>query len=322
MTVKSRNNYRAPFWLPGGHLQTIYPSLFRNPDFSFYKRERINTPDEDFLDLDWSSVQSNKLAVISHGLEGSSFRPYVVGMARALNRLGWDALAWNFRSCSGVINRQLRFYHSGASEDLDCIIRHAVKTKEYSEIALIGFSMGGNLSLVYLGRKGNDLSKKISKAVVFSVPGDLKSSSLKLAKTTNKIYMRRFLKSLHLKVKAKMKLFPGEIDDHNYDQIKNFRDFDDRYTAPIHGFKNAEDYWTKCSSNQFIEKIQIPTLIVNAVNDPFLDPAYFPYAESEDNKFIKFEITNAGGHVGFVSFRNQGMYWSEIRAGNFLNNSY
>ncbi len=319
MRDKRNKSYKVPLFLPGGHLQTIYPSLFRKFDRSFYMRERIHTPDDDFLDLDWSRRGNKKLAIISHGLEGSSHRPYVVGMVRSINRAGWDALAWNFRSCSGEINQQLKFYHNGATDDLDLVIKHVIDSDQYEEVALIGFSMGGNLSLVYIGQRADDMDKQISKAVVFSVPGDLKSSSLKLARPLNKIYMRRFLKSLHLKVKAKMERFPDKIDDSGYNQIKNFKHFDDRYTAPIHGFKDAEDYWARCSSNQFIPKITIPTLIINAVNDPFLSDECFPVNETEKSKFVNLEISKAGGHVGFVSLNKEDHYWSEERAVDFLN---
>ena len=284
-------------------------------------RDRISTPDDDFLDLDWSRRGSRRLAIISHGLEGSSHRPYVVGMAHALNLAGWDVLAWNFRSCSGEINWQLKFYHNGATDDLDLVIKHVLETDRYKEISLIGFSMGGNLSLVYLGQQADRINKYITKSVVFSVPGDLKSSSIKLSRLVNSLYMRRFLKSLHVKVKAKMVLFPDNINDKDYHQIKNFQHFDDRYTAPIHGFKDAEDYWDRCSSNQFISKIKIPTLIINAANDPFLSEECFPVNETEQSKFVNLEIARAGGHVGFVSFKNEGSYWSEKRAEDFLNNN-
>ena len=311
--------YKAPMFLPGGHLQTIYPSVFRKLDHSFYKRERIGTPDDDFIDLDWSKIRGRKLAILSHGLEGSSYRPYMVGMVRALNQTGWDGLAWNFRSCSGEINRQLKFYHNGATDDLDLVIKHALQTDQYDEIALVGFSMGGNLSLVYLGQKNDGLNSRIKKSVVFSVPGDLKSSSIKLSRLVNSIYMRRFLRSLHIKVKEKMALFPDKIDDREYHQIKNFKQFDDRYTAPIHGFEDAEDYWAKCSSNQFIPHIRIPTLIINAINDPFLTEECFPVKETEQSQCVKLEISKAGGHVGFISLNKEGIYWSEKRAQNFLN---
>jgi len=318
MPLIKESTYQPHFLLKNGHFQTIYPSLFRKFDISFYKRERISTPDDDFLDLDWSRIGSNKLAIISHGLEGNSQRSYAVGMVKALNQHGWDSLAWNFRGCGGETNRQLLFYHSGSTDDLDCVINHVLKLGNYKSIVLIGFSMGGNLSLVYLGQKGLNINPLIQKVVVFSVPCDLTGSSYQIAKPVNRIYQKRFLRMLHKKVKAKMTLFPNQINDDNYSEIQSFRDFDNRYTAPIHGFTSAEDYWDKCSSKQFIPKIQIPTMIVNAQNDPFLSPSCYPINEVSKNEHVFLEIPKSGGHVGFIEFNQEKMYWSEKRALHFL----
>ncbi len=319
MPLINKSNYCAPLFLQNGHIQSIYPTLFRTFDTGFYERARIFTPDDDFLDIDWSRVGSNKLAIISHGLEGSSYSSYVVGMVKMLNRNGWDALAWNYRSCSGEINRQLRFYNSGTIDDLELVIQHVVKTESYREIVLIGFSMGGNLSLLYLGNKGSRVDGKIGKSVVFSVPCDLKASTQELAKFKNKIYMKRFLTTLHQKIRAKMEFMPGQINDDDYHLIKNFKDYDDRYTAPLHGFKNAEDYWNKCSSNQFISEIKIPTLMVNACNDPFIADGCYPINEASSSKYVYLEMPKSGGHVGFIQFKKDKSYWSEARAIEFLN---
>ena len=318
MPLINKSSYCVPLYLQNGHLQSIYPTLFRKFDTDSYQRERIFTPDDDFLDIDWSRTGSSKLAIISHGLEGSSNSNYVVGMVKMLNRNGWDALAWNYRSCSGEINRQLRFYNSGTIDDLECVIQHAVKIESYKEIALTGFSMGGNLSLLYLGNKGSQVDSKIGRSVVFSVPCDLKASTQELAKFKNKIYMKRFLVALHQKIRAKMKLMPGQINDDDYHLIKNFKDYDDRYTAPLHGFKNAEDYWDKCSSNRFIPDIKIPTLIVNARNDPFIADGCYPVRETSDSKCVYLEMPESGGHVGFIQFKKDKSYWSEERAIEFL----
>ena len=319
MSIQTNFSYKPPLFLSNGHLQTIYPTFLRKLDHAFYQRERITTPDDDFLDLDWSCKGNNRLAILSHGLEGSSFRPYMVGMVLALNKCGWDALAWNYRSCSGEINRQLRFYHNGATDDLDIVVEHACKKGLYKSIALIGFSMGGNLSLVYLGEKGKKIHSLISKSIVFSVPCDLEASAAKLAHPLNMIYMRRFLRMLHKKVTEKMRLFPDRISDDGYEKIKDFKGFDDRYTAPIHGFKNAEDYWRRCSSNNYIPGIKIKTLIINAANDPFLSEECFPIKQTKDHQYVSLEIPKSGGHVGFESFNAEGMYWSEKRALQFLN---
>jgi predicted alpha/beta-fold hydrolase len=269
MPLIARSSYKAPFPLNNGHLQTILPAFPRKSDGSLYQRERIYTPDDDFLDIDWARTGSGKIAIISHGLEGNSYRHYVVAMAKMLNQNDWDALAWNYRGCSGETNRQLRMYHNGSTDDLDCVVNHVLKKAVHRTVALIGFSLGGNLTLLYLGNEGNSLDGRIVKSVVFSVPCDLQASAKTLATWKNKIYMAQFLASLHRKIKAKMKIMPEVINDDDNRRIRNFKDFDDRYTAPIHGFKNAEDYWTKCSSRQFIQEIKIPTLIVNALTTPF-----------------------------------------------------
>jgi len=201
---KGIEDYVPPVFLPTGHMQTIYPSLFRKLSPDIYFRERINTPDGDFLDLDWSKIGSKKIAIISHGIEGSARRHYVVGMANALNKNGWDVLAWNFRSCSGAINNKLRFYHSGTTDDLQVVIDHVKAQNIYDEIALVGFSMGANQILVYLGEQENKSVGVISRACVFSVPCSLKSSAERLSGLVSKIYMSRFLKLLHEKIKIKL----------------------------------------------------------------------------------------------------------------------
>ena len=312
----NNSQYCPPFLFGNGHIQTIYPVLFRKAPSLVYTRERISTLDDDFLDLDWSTIGSNRLVIISHGLEGNTTRTYVKAMVQAVNDGGWDALAWNYRSCSGEPNRQLRSYHNGATDDLARVIDHA-KKGGYKEIALVGFSLGGNLTLVHLGR--DQVDPLVRKAVVFSVPCDLAASAGVLAKPANTLYMKRFLVLLHQKIKDKMAIMPHALNDIGYEKIKNFKDFDDRYTAPIHGFKNAHDYWEKCASRQFIPAIKIPCLIVNAQDDPFLPRECFPVAEAAANPNITLKMPKSGGHVGFVSFNKRNLYWSEQQTVSFLN---
>jgi predicted alpha/beta-fold hydrolase len=318
MPIIEKSGYQAPFFLRSGHLQTIVPALMRKIGSLFYQRERINTPDDDFLDIDWAKVDSDRIAILSHGLEGNSHRHYIVAMATMLNRHGWDAVAWNYRGCSGEPNRRLRMYHNGSIDDLDCVVRHVLESGVYRRIALIGFSLGGNLSLVYIGRNADVIDSRIRKAVVFSAPCDLRASALELAKLQNKCYMTHFLVSLHAKIKTKMKILPGRINDAHYHRIKNFKDFDDRYTAPIHGFHDAEDYWRTCSSGQYISRIKIPTLIVNARDDPFLAAGCYPVRETKNHKHVYLEMPGSGGHVGFIQFNKDKSYWSERRAIEFL----
>ncbi len=314
----STENYRPPIWFRNGHLQSILPSLFRKVSGVSYQRERIETPDDDFLDLDWSCTGHDTLALISHGLEGNSRRSYVMGMVKALNGAGIDCCAWNYRSCSGEPNRQLRMYHNGATDDLDLVIRHVIKNG-YRRIVLVGFSMGGNLSLLYLGQQSERLPAQVKGAVAFSVPVDLEDSARQLESIWCTIYMKRFLRMLHQKVRWKMAMFPDMIDDRDYDKIRNFKDFDDRYTAPLHGFKDAEDYWRKCSCGPLLDRIRVPCLIVNARDDPFLGPACYPGAERLPEN-IQLEIPNYGGHAGFIHQRINDIYWSEIRTIGFVRN--
>lgn len=317
---RPRLDFLPPRWLRNGHMQTIWPSLFRRVIVTAPQRQRLETPDDDFLNLDWYRQGSRRLAIVSHGLEGHSQRPYVLGMVRILLAQGWDVLAWNYRSCGGELNRRLRFYHSGATEDLDLVVRHGLATDDYAEAALVGFSIGGNLSLVYLGRQGADLDSRVIGAAVFSVPCDLKGSALQLARPENRLYMRRFVRDLRAKMEAKQRLFPAEVDLADIARITTFQEFDNRYTAPLHGFRDAEDYWRQCSSRFFIEPIRRPTLIVNALDDPFLSAGCFPVEAVAANARVSLETPVHGGHVGFVPAAGGqvGYYWSELRAAAYL----
>ena len=318
MPIVAHSSYVPPRFLANGHTQTVLPALFRKVRGVTYQRERIVTPDEDFLDLDWACTGARRIAVIAHGLEGNSQRGYARGMVRALSKSGWDAMVWNARGCSGEINRSLRFTHSGATEDLQAVISHVMDSRNYDEIALMGFSLGGNVTLKYLGDHGEALDPRIKTAVAFSVPCDLKSGALELAKRSNRIYMHSFLRGLRQKIRARMKIAPGEINDDDYDDLHTFQEFDDRYTAPIHGFADAEDYWRRCSCLPVLKQISIPTLLINARNDPFLGEACYPIAAAEANPQLLLEMPAFGGHVGFMDLGAGGEYWSETRALSFL----
>ncbi|MFC1493065.1 YheT family hydrolase [candidate division KSB1 bacterium] len=319
MPLIERPTYIPPPFFSNCHLQTAYPTLIRKLNKNYYLRERIDTPDGDFLDLDWAVNGNRRLAVISHGLEGNTHRQYVLGMVKHLLERDFDALAWNYRGCSGEPNRVLRFYHNGDTDDLKLVIDHAVNTGRYKELFLIGFSMGGNLTLSYLGKKGDDVPDILMKAVTFSVPCDLEASSDALDRFSNTLYLKRFLRKLHKKIKVKMEKMPGKIDDKGYSSIKSFRDFDERYTAPMNGFRDARDYWEKTSSRKFIPGIKIPTLIVSAKDDPFLEGGCYPVQESEESRNVYLEMPEHGGHTGFVEFNRENVYWSEKRAVRFLN---
>lgn len=309
--------YKAPSLLFNAHLETIYPALFRKVTAPDYTRERIVTPDNDFLDLDWLAIGSSHLVIISHGLEGNTSRAYVRGMALACYKAGYDALTWNFRGCSDEMNHQLRFYHSGATDDLETVIRHALAKGIYQHISLIGFSLGGNLTLKYLGERGGSVLSAIKSAVTFSVPMDLHTGCLKISTPANWLYAQRFLKSLKAKVRAKSGKMKG-LNVSGIDKINTLLEFDNRYTAPIHGFRDAIHYYHECSSVNYVQKIEIPTLIVNAKNDPFLSKECYPSEVLKNHPNVKLEIPEQGGHVGFSLFGQNGVYWSELRTLEFL----
>lgn len=310
--------YQAPRFLRNGHVHTIWPVLFRRIAGVRYQRERLELHDGDFLDLDWSRVGARRVLIIAHGLEGNSSGSYVKGLVRAANRRGWDALALNFRGCSGEPNRLARFYHSGATEDLWSVAEH-VRSQECEKVALAGFSLGGNVTLKLLGELGEKVPVWIIGGVGISVPCDLKSSAEAIARRGNQIYMRRFLADLRAKLRAKRARFPIEMDDAGYERLRTFRDFDDRYTAPLHGFRDAEDYWARCSSRFYLEAVRCPTLLLNAEDDPFLAPACFPRALAANHRWLHLETPAHGGHVGFVGGGNgSDEYYSERRALEFL----
>lgn len=314
-TLSTALPYTPPFYLFNAHLETIIPSLFRKVSLQPYQRERITTSDDDFLDLDWLIQGSKKLVIISHGLEGNTTRGYIKGMAKALYTHGYDILAWNYRGCSEEINKAVQFYHSGATDDLATVIAHAGQ-KRYDTINLVGFSLGGNLTLKYLG-EDRVRPAVIKKAATFSVPIDLHTSCVKISRPSNWIYSQRFLKSLRKKVTAKAGVMP-ELDTSGLAAVKTLHQFDDFFTGPIHGFKNALDYYTQCSAIRFIERINIPTLLVNAKNDPFLSPECYPHDKLKNHPFVIFESPDRGGHVGFSQNNKNGLYWSEERTLNFF----
>jgi predicted alpha/beta-fold hydrolase len=321
MPVVQKSAYKAPFWAIGGHLQTIFPALFRKIKNVHFSREKIATPDGDFLVTDWLRKDHKKLAILSHGLEGNSHSGYILGMAKMLHENGYDILAWNHRMCTGELNNCPRMYHSGNSEDLRTVVNHVITLNKYAEIVLLGFSMGGNITLKYLGEEGDSVSKLIKKAVVFSVPVDLGASGKQLEKPNNKIYLKRFLKSLKEKVVQKENQIPGLFKNFNrLEKVNTFHDFDEYFTAPLHGFTSADEYYRKSSSRQFIPNIKIPTLIVNALNDPFLAPECYPVQEAQNSKYVFLEMPDTGGHVGFFENNFAGIYWSEKRALEFLFN--
>jgi predicted alpha/beta-fold hydrolase len=315
--------YRPPRLLRSGHVQTVLPSLFRRVSGVDYRRERLDLPDGDFLDVDWAFEANGssagdgrqRVAILAHGLEGSTHRAYIRGMARALGQRGWTTCAWNMRGCSGEPNRTLRATHSGATEDLDAVVGHVLGGGP-SAVALVGFSLGGNVTLKWLGERGGEVGDRVVGAAALSVPIDLASASETMARWSRRIYMRRFIRSLAAKAEEKAARFPDAPDPTPVSAMTSFRAFDDHVTAPVHGFESAEDYWRRSSAGPLLPEIRVPTLLVQALDDPFLAPSCYPHAVAETNPHLKLLTPSAGGHVGFVA--PGGEYWSETVVGRFL----
>ncbi|MFT5764990.1 MAG: putative alpha/beta-fold hydrolase [Saprospiraceae bacterium] len=308
----------APFYQFTPHLQTILPALIRKVKGVNYKRERFTLSDGDFVDLDWIDKKSKTLALLVHGLEGSTDRHYMKGMAKHFAQKNWDVLAWNCRSCSGEMNLKRRLYHHGEIGDIEEVIQHAISLNNYEKIVLIGFSMGGNIIMKYLGVHGENIPAPVYKAVVFSAPLDLVSSVLLLDLPESSFYKKRFLKLLKTKIEIKAEKYPEYIDFQNFSKIEKWADFDNFFTAPLNGFKDATEFYHQGSAVNFMEGIKTPTLLVNAQNDPILTPECSPTALCESHKYIYLETPREGGHVGFMASGISGA-WSEGRAWEFVN---
>ncbi len=308
---------RRPFYLFNPHLETIVPSVFRKVEGIDFAAERIELGDGDFLDLDWSTQENDRLVVLTHGLEGSSQRPYMKGMAKHLLEKGWDVLAWNCRTCGVEMNRLPRLYHHGATEDLSAVIEHAIVKGGYSKVALVGFSMGGSMSLKYLGERGANVRKEVVGAATFSVPCNLWDSAVQLTLRSNRFYRDRFLNKLKVKIKLKALAHPDVVDATGIDLIKEFGEFDERYTAPLHGFTGRDDFYMKATSDQFYPQLRRPALVVNALNDPMLGDKCYPFEIARENDYLYLETPKRGGHVGF-SETGAEIAWAERRAFEFL----
>ena len=310
-----------PAWpFRNGHVSTAYAGLLRGQRIrSIGSRRRIKTPDHDFLDLDLAVRGEEKLVVLLHGLEGNTGRPYMVNMADRLLAAGYDVLAVNFRGCSGEPNHQLRSYHTGETRDLRFVMQWIVRHLPHWQYALVGFSLGGNVLLKYLGEEGADCLPGIQTAVAFSVPVDLASSSRQLDRGINRLYVRQFLKTLIPKALGKLETYPGHhLDREAIRRATSFREFDQAFTAPVNGFASTQDYWEQASSLPYLSRIPLPVLMVNALDDPFLSPVCYP-GDPDTLGNVRLESPAHGGHVAFPRWTRTGYYWSEERVVHHLN---
>ncbi len=315
------SHYTAPPWLPGGHLQTIYAYALRQTMNFTYRRERWETPDGDFIDLDWldPSPESSSLVVLFHGLEGSSRGHYAICLMNELKRRGLRGVVVHFRGCSGEVNRLARAYHSGDSSEIDWILRRFREREPNIRLYAVGVSIGGNMLLKWLGEQGENASGVVERVAAISVPVDLAIAAQRLDSGSNQlIYTSRFLRSMKPKVLAKIAAHGLPIDGRALHATSTFREIDDLYTAPIHGFKDANHYWQRASSKPWLRRIRVPTLMIGARNDPFFPGDALPTSVEVSNR-VALEFSQTGGHVGFVSGKFPGhLSWLPSRILRFF----
>lgn len=301
-SIPSSASYAAPVWLRGGHAQTIYPYLLPRPRVT-YRRERWELDDGDFVDVDWLDNPAHApLLVMFHGLEGNSGSHYVRSMMVALQDLGWRGAAVHFRGCSGTPNRLARAYHAGDSAEIDWILRRMSRCSRSAvstPLFVVGVSLGGNAFLKWLGEQGSRAREVIDGAAAISVPLDLAAAGKALASGFNLVYTRHFLDTLKRKALEKLDRFPGLLDAEAVATCTTLYQFDNLVTAPLHGFRDTEDYWRQSSSKPWLGHVEVPTLVINARNDPFMPAAALP-APGEVSPAVTLELPDEGGHVGFL----------------------
>jgi predicted alpha/beta-fold hydrolase len=322
--------FRPAWWLPGAHAQTIAGRYVRPPHGVHYRRERVETPDGDFLDLDFATVEGAPpagddapLCIAVHGLEGSAQSSYVLETCRALAEYGIRTVAMNFRACSGEMNRTARFYHAGDTEDLAFLLALLAERHPTAPLLGIGFSLGANQLLKYLGERGEQ--SRIRAAVAVSVPFDLGAGADKLWRSfMGRAYTRHFVGRLVGKYRLKQQLtggaLPGpELDARRIVKARSFREFDDALTARLHGFRDADDYYTTSSSARFLHAVRVPTLLIQALDDPFVDDAALPHAAIDGNPWMHKAFVPHGGHVGFIAGPpHRPWFWAEREGARFL----
>ncbi|WP_299017130.1 alpha/beta fold hydrolase [uncultured Polaribacter sp.] len=315
--IKSTFSPTLPF--KNGHFNTMYRPLFRK-DTCKYQRKRITTWDKDFIDLDFSFQNSKTLVVLIHGLEGSSQSTYITATSNYLNAKKIDTVCFNLRSCSGQDNLLLATYHTGKTDDVHFVVNHLLQNYAYENVILVGFSLGGNLTLKYLGEYQQQLNERIKGGIAISVPVDIASAELELDKLKNKLYVELFFKTMKNKILEKAFKFPEfHLDKEKLFKATKFKHLEHLYTVPVFGFKSPEDYWQKASSKPYIPKIKLPSLLINAKDDSFLSAACYPEKEAKQSDYFYLETPNYGGHCGFISsFKSQENNWLEQRIYNFI----
>jgi predicted alpha/beta-fold hydrolase len=315
------STYHAPSWLPGGHAQTIYAALAgRRPGVAL-RRERWETPDGDFVDVDWLAAPApgpRPLLVTFHGLEGGSASHYAAGLAAQAARRGWDWVMPHFRGCGGEPNRRPRLYHSGDSAEADWMLARCAELRPGATLLACGVSLGGNVLLRWLGERGSAAAGRLAAAAAVSTPMDLTAAGLRLERGLSRLYASRFLVTMKQKGTDKLRAHPQLFDRERMRAARTLREFDDVVTAPLHGYRDVADYWTRASARPVLGDIAVPTLVLNARNDPFL-PARALAAPAEVSPAVHLEYPREGGHVGFVTGRFPGsVEWMPRRVCEFL----
>ena len=299
------------------HVSTIYPSAFRKVNGVNYTRERLELSDGDFLDLDWSksSENNNKLAIFTHGFLGNSTRPYLLGGVKAFNSANYDALAWNHRGLGGENNRFEKITTHGSSDELEAIINYILSKKQYSEVILVGYSKGGNISMKYAGEKSVNIPSEIKKIIAISSPTDLQGSVDVMGKKG--FYTERFKTKLLKFLNNRSELIDSQVL-REISKMKYLDDITDNYIAPLHNFKDGRDYYEQCAAMNVIDKIRVPTLILNAKNDPVLSESCAMLDVAKTSDYIFSELPNYGGHCGFYQPNYDGLYWGDKRMIEFV----
>ena len=298
--AKNSGNYRAPKWLKGSHSQTIFPFLLLSPRIIHYERQTIETPDGDFLHIDWVNRNKNApLVVVLHGLEGSSKSHYSKALMKYVKALDWTGCVIHFRGCSGIPNRLPRAYHSGHSDELEWLIALLQKFN-YEKIFIAGYSLGGNVLLNWLGRSKYQNNKSIIAATSISAPYDLTVAGNRLSMGINKTYGHHFLRTLKKKAVRKIEDHKLNISIKQIMKCRTLKQFDNYFTAPLHGYADVNDYWSRASSKPFLSSIKKSTMIIHAENDPFL-PGTELRTLTQNNGKIILNLTTNGGHVGYTS---------------------
>ncbi len=294
--------YQAPVWLPGGHVQTIYSNLLICVPRVEYRRERLELDDGDFLDFDWvDGAPDAPLVVLFHGLEGNSNSVYARDLMDTVRKKNWNGVVAHFRGTSGEPNRLPRAYFAGDSAEIQRMLEHVKKRHPGVPLYAVGVSLGGNALLKWLGESGDQAMTWVDRAAAVSAPLDLTAAGIALDQGFNRsVYTARFLSTLKAKALDKAARFPGILDAEAIENATTFREFDTLVTARLHGFRDAEDYWLKVSSKPWLRSISVPTLVINAKNDPFMPASALPAAE-EVSAAVTLEQPETGGHASFPS---------------------